>query len=327
MLLCFCPNPCVERVLTLDEFRVGQTQRISSHRVRETVGGKALNAARVAQHCGAQVLATGWFGTNRRAWFADEIQRDGVEFSALETAQETRASTLILSENAPPTEIVEGGHALTIEDGTRMLARLEELLPQAQMLLIGGSYPPGERAISAHASVVCGMAKRLGVPVFYDGHGLAWEMALRSAAPPWAIKPNLREASEFWRREVSGESEERRAIAGWLKLGIEVVLLSCGKRGAWLGTREQTVFLNAPRVETISAVGSGDSMSGAFACKYLQRAHLPARERIFEAARWGVAAGSANAAQRLSAQISVDEIEALLPQVHVGASVLSLSVR
>src|SRR5206468_1397636 len=108
--------------------------------------------------------------------------------------------------------------------------------------------------------------------------------------PPWCIKPNLDEAAQLLHRAIRNVHDERRAVRDMLRFGVEVVILSCGARGAYLGTASGVWFFHAPPVAEVSSVGSGDALVGAFAAQYLEHGDL------VEAMRWGVAAGAANAA-------------------------------
>ena len=332
MLLTVTPNPCLERIVPLDSLAPGHTTRVDSSRVLEVAGGKGLNAARVASTCGAPSIATGWFGSDRRDWFARQMQAANVEFAPVEVDSPTRLATQYRLSDGTVTQAVEDGHALSLSDGTALLKRVDELLPRAGMLLLGGSYPPSpDERFAMHASLLCDLAKRQGVPAFYDGNGRAWEIALRKS-PPWCIAPNLEEASRLLRRPLSNEASERRAIETILKWGVQVVLLTCGERGAYLGTSAQTVFFSSPRVASVSSVGCGDALAGAFSSKYLQIENAISEfARLQDSARWGIAAGAAQA-QSSSKSLStgafgVAEIEALLPQVRVQQHLLSLSPR
>jgi fructose-1-phosphate kinase PfkB-like protein len=105
--------------------------------------------------------------------------------------------------------------------------------------------------------------------------------------------------------------DERQALADLLRFGAQRVLLSCGARGCYYATADSTMFFHSPRVEEISPVGSGDSLVGAFAAKLLEGADE------VEAVRWGVAAGSANAAQLKPGFCTPEEIAALLDKVSI----------
>lgn len=156
-----------------------------------------------------------------------------------------------------------------------------------------------------------------GNSLIYDGKGEPFRRALASKTPP-AIKPNLEEAAAYLHRSLETRADERRAVRDLGHRGVEVVLLSCGERGLYVGHRGGIEWFEAPRVETVSPVGSGDSLVGAFAATYLGSGD------IFEAARVGVAAGSANAAQHQSAFVTPAEASPLVAQVIRSTCEISL---
>jgi len=313
MFLTVTPNLCIERTVQIPDFREGKVHRVAPENLSVNAGGKGINAARVATQLGRETKAISWVGTFQRAWFEAELLREGIDFDFVETQSDTRVCLNILSGDGEKTEVVEAGNSLSIDDGTRMLQLFESLLPRADLVAICGSYPgKGSTPFSAHLTLLCALARRAGKRVLVDGKGAAFEMLLRSKFLPWAIKPNSEEASDFLKYSLCDEASERRAVQDFLDLGIEVVLLSCGARGAYLGTREQILFFSSPRVKEISSVGSGDAFVGAFVAQWLKNADLVA------AACWGVAAGAANASQARSAFCTREEIESLLSQVSGG---------
>jgi 1-phosphofructokinase family hexose kinase len=315
MFLTVTPNLCIERTIEIPHFAAGKVHRVASEKLHVNAGGKGSNAARVAARLGAGVLALAWVGRHQRAWFERELEHEGVTCELLEVEADTRVCVNVLHGDNRKTEIVEAGAPLEIADGTRMLDAFQRHLPHADLAAVCGSYPAGRStpeeadAMELHLSALSQAARAAGTTLMVDGKGAAFEILLKSTHVPWAIKPNTDEAAALLKHAVQTESEERRALDALLDFGVEVVLLSCGARGAWLATREQKVFFTPPRVEEISAVGSGDAFVGAFAAHYLQSIDL------VEATRWGVAAGAVNASQKLSAFCTRDEIEALLPDV------------
>ena len=310
MLLSVTPNLCIERTLEIVDFRAGAVHRIVPENLSVNAGGKGINAARVAAQCGVKVLATAWVGKHQRAWFEAELARERIAFNLIEVESDTRVCFNVVNGKGVKTEVVEAGNAICFEDGRRMRERFESLLPAAELVAICGSYPPKTPELfEAHLASLCTLAREHGKRILVDGKGDEFSRLLKSECLPWAIKPNCDEASAFLDYAVNNEDSEKRAIADFLKLGIEVVLLSCGARGAYLGTRSETYFFTPPQIRVVSAVGSGDALVGAFTARFLQSKPLT------EAMGWGVAAGAANAAQSRSAFCTREEIEALLPQV------------
>ena len=305
--LFFTPNPCIERTLSVEEFARGQGHRVASENLRVTAGGKGINAARVAQKFGASVRVLAPVGTGQIAQFRALLQADRLEADLIEVEADTRTATNIVHADGY-TELVEAGNPLSIPNGGEILNRFGKHLQTCKVAVIGGSYPPSAPNIdwSLHATMMCESAAGAGKRVLYDGKGEPFARALKSDAPPWAIKPNLVEASELLDRDLTAPDAQQRAVRELMQMGVEIVLLSCGARGLWLGYEGQIEWLVAPKIEEVSPVGSGDSLVGAFVAHWLQSGD------VYQAARWGVAAGGANAAQWEAARIEVSDAAHLM---------------
>ena len=312
MLLFFTPNPCIERTLRVPDFAALGSFRVAPADVRVTAGGKGINAARVAANLGADVLSLAPVGPAHKTQLQAFLDADGVRCEWVEVAAATRA-TLNVVQQSGVTEIVEAGGPLSLDEGAALIEAFAGLLPRCEFVVIGGSYPaaaPGwAQAWERHGALLCELARRAARPIFYDGNGPAWKRAVQSASPPWAIKPNLREASELLNRKIETPAQERAAVRELMQRGVAVVLLSCGARGLWLGHNGTIEWLGSPTIREVSAVGSGDALVGAFAAKW------SATGDIGEAARWGVAAGAANAAQLEAARVTLEDVASLVVQV------------
>ncbi len=323
MFLTITPNLCIERTICLPEFAAGAVHRVAPSQLKVNVGGKGINAARVATKLGCQSHALAWAGRRQKAWLDEELTHENIAHDLVETTADTRICVNVLAgKGFIKTEIVEAGNSLSVNEGTRLLERYAALLPQAEMVAICGSYPPCENpAMDMHLALLVQIATQAGKRVLVDGKGKAFQRCLRSKTPPWAVKPNLDEAQELLNRTITTPQDERRAVRDILKRGVEVVILSCGARGAYFGTNHGIWFAAAPAVREVSAVGSGDSLVGAFCAQFLETNDL------LLAARWGIAAGTANATQSASAFIGPEEIEPLLGEVKITTNELGLLPR
>jgi len=309
MFLSFTPNPCLEKTFRVPSFSEGGSFRVQASDIRESVGGKGVNAARVAARFGAQSIALAPLGHNLRAHLIELAAPESFALRAVEVETPTRTCHNIVSAQGS-TELLEAGQSLSLSDGARLFEAWRALLPACELALIGGSYPPSDDpAWSQHARVLCSLAHASNRRVIYDGKGEAFRSAVFSQTPPWAIKPNLDEARELLRRPLDTPDEERAGVRELRRKGVELVLLSCGERGLWVGWKNEIEWLAAPKIEFVSAVGSGDSLCGAFAAKFLETSD------IWQAATWGVAAGGANAAHLEAARIGPEEVAPLVPLV------------
>jgi 1-phosphofructokinase family hexose kinase len=326
MLLTITPNLCIERTVRLPHFTAGQVHRVAPEQLTVNVGGKGINVARVATNLSCASRALAWAGRRQKLWLEEELTREGITHQLVESEADTRICLNVLAgeTNSSPikTEFVEAGNALSIEDGTHLLEAYAALLPRAEMIAICGSYPPARNSeLNLHLALLVQMARRAGKRVLVDGKGKPFQLCFNSPTPPWAVKPNLEEAQELLNRAIETPQDERRAVRDILKRGVEVVILSCGARGAYWGTAEGMWFVQAPLVREVSPVGSGDALVGAFCAKSLETNDL------LLAARWGVAAGTANATQSASAFVGPQHIEPLLDEIKISAVELGLRAK
>lgn len=319
MFLTITPNPCIERTATVPDFVDGSSIRIYPEQLEVNAGGKGINASRVAAACGAPTLALAWAGRHQRDWLTELLNAEGVPHQLVPTDVNTRITYNLITA-AANTELVEAGQPLSIEDGTRLFEAVQESLDSATLVALCGSYPPAtDAAFHMHATVLARIVAKAGKQFIYDGKGPAFEMAVRSSTPIWLIKPNLDEAAALLHRTIEGPAEERKAAKDLRRHGVENVILSCGSRGAYLATGNGVEFFQSPEVGTVSPVGSGDSLVGAFAAKYLETG------KMVESVAYGIAAGAANAAQLKPAFVQMADIEALLPQVKRKTQEISLA--
>jgi 1-phosphofructokinase family hexose kinase len=304
MLLFITPNPCVERTYLLDDFDCGRVHRVSSAKVLLNAGGKGINAARVASQFSSKVLSLCWVGDAQYEWFDHQLAAENVPHELIRVAPETRTAINILRAGKFKTEIVEAGLPLPPKAGTELLERLKALLPRTSLLAVCGSYPPD--CLDNHLQEIAHLAHEHDVPLLVDGKGSTFKHLLASQLPLWAIKPNIDEAEEIIGRSIETPDHERAAVKALLQYNVQNVLLSCGNRGAYLGTKEDIRFFGSPQIKEISAVGSGDSFVGAFCAQWILNGDLQ------KAMRYGIAAGAVNASQAKSAFCTRAQIEAMI---------------
>ncbi len=308
MLLFITPNPCIERTYLLDAFDCGSVHRVSPSKVLLNAGGKGINAARVASQFSAKVLSLSWIGETQYDWFDRQLDAENIPHELIPVRPETRTCINILRPGKPKTEIVEAGLPLPDSAGIQLVERLKVLLPQTSLLAVCGSYPPN--CLEGHLQQIASIAQEHHVPLLVDGKGKAFKSLLESELPLWAIKPNIEEAEEIIGQSIETPEQEFDAIKVLLQYNVQNVLLSCGKRGAYLGNTEENRFFDSPQIQEISAVGSGDSFVGAFCAQWVLNGNLQ------NAMRYGVVAGAVNASQAKSAFCTKAEIEAQLTMLN-----------
>lgn len=119
--------------------------------------------------------------------------------------------------------------------------------------------------------------------------------------------PNESETHILTGLPVEDDDQLRASASSLLDLGVEMVILTMGERGAMLIHPEQSTHIAPFRVDPVDTTAAGDAFVGAFA------AALADGEPIDKAVIWGNAAG-ALAATKMGAQPSLparEDIERL----------------
>ncbi len=310
MLLTVAPNPSIDRTLYIPRLATGAVHRATA--VRTTVGGKGLNVARAARILGGEVLATGPLAGHTGRLLADLAAAEGMnaDWYWLKSG-EIRICLLINHETGDATVINEPGEPPSGVDWAGFAAHVERLAGRARAVVLAGSLPPGinPAALSELARAVAAGKRE----IYLDTSGAALATAL---AQPTGLVIKINRAELTAGLNLSGQdfSIEKVVQAGQTLLarGAAQVVVTLGGEGALAITPGECWQANAPPVDVISTVGSGDSMLAGLAVARLEGRSIEA------ALAFGVACGAANAATHLPGQFERGMVEALLKLVEVN---------
>jgi tagatose 6-phosphate kinase len=274
----------------------GAVNRVA--RIEPVAGGKGLNMGRVLARHGHRVIACGFAGGPTGAQLADLISADDLEPALVETAARTRVGFMAVDgERGGTTAVLEGGFAVTASEIGAFVQRVRTLLPQVDLVLIGGSVP--DTSCRGLYRTLLDTCHHAGKTCWVDAYGPAMDEALDGVHPPALAKPNRQEYGE------------RGAHIRW-QACPELHLTDGGKeirvrhpKGRWRVT--------PPTVREVNPVGSGDCYIAALA--HARLSGLPMVEQL----RYAAGAGAANAARADIARISPSDIATHAERVQVEA--------
>lgn len=148
-----------------------------------------------------------------------------------------------------------------------------------------------------------------GIKIILDSRSLS----LRDIGEikPWLIKPNAEEISEYLNREIHDVRSAISAARKLSSLGAENVIVSLGEIGAVLSSRGKLFTAKAPKIDTVSTIGAGDSMIAGFiaATEY--------DKDIKEAFGYAVAFGSAACLSEGSFPPTKSNIQSLINKIEI----------
>ena len=299
-------NPCLDRTITVHQLMVDETNRWTGTNLY--AGGKGIDVSRAIHEMGGRTTAYGFVGGPDGRILEILLDEEGVPFSFTPIEQETRTNFIVTeTSTSQQTRIDAPGPRISKKELERFTAKLRRIYPSPDLMVIGGSVPPGI-PVNIYYDLVM-EAKGYGVRTIVDSEGQWLEEGIR--AKPYLIKPNVREAEELLKVELSTEEAIINGALELVETGIEVVVISRGKEGIIATTKERIIKAVPPPVKVRSTVGAGDCTIAGLALK------LAYGEPLVEACQLAVAMGSAAVLTPGTELCHKADVEKLLPQIKV----------
>jgi len=279
-------NAALDRTLTVPVFQLGYRHRSSD--VLTLAGGKGINIARALKTLQVPVVATGLAGGRTGTRIVEELTGEAILNDFVRIRGESRTSTAVVDPTAGTyTEINEWGPEVASAELETLMEKLHYLARGADFVVFAGSLPR-KVPTSFYAEAIRDLQRRdVRVVLDCDGEPLQ----LGAAAAPFLVAPNQREAEQLVGQEFQDEEDFLMALQAIAELGPRNVLVTL-ESGCFallrFGRRTRLLRADAPRLEPVSEVGSGDVLLARFLAAIVEE-----REPE-DALRAAVAAGAAS---------------------------------
>ena len=289
-------NPSLDYIITINDFKLGKTNRTTSEQM--LAGGKGINVSTVLTNLGIENVALGFVA----GFTGREIERMAKESGIIcnfITLEEGCSRINVKMKDFDGTE-VNGMGPVIDEAAVEQLKKQLRRLKQGDTLVLAGSIPSC-MSDSIYRDIMSEL-KDKGIHFVVD----ATKDLLLNVLEfhPFLIKPNNHELGEIFGVELT----TRESVVPYAKklqeMGARNVLVSMAGEGAVLLDEAQNVYaLPAPKGTLVNAVGAGDSMVAGFLAGWTEKKDYD------YAFRMGLAAGSASAFSEVFA--TKEEIEHL----------------
>ena len=307
MIVTITLNPTIDRTITVHGLVLDEANRWTS--LRLYAGGKGIDVSRAIHEMGGKTTAYGFIGGATGRTVEILLDEEGVPFSFTPIEQETRTNFIIAdTKNNLQTRIDAPGPRISKRELERFEDRLRRIDPRPDMMVIGGSVPPGIPT-NIYYDIVT-RCKNSKARCILDSAGQWLKEGVK--AKPYLIKPNIREAEELLDTELPTEEAIIKAVLNLVEMGIEIASISRGKDGIIAATKKSIIKAVSPPLRVVSAVGAGDCAIAGLALK------LADGEPLIEACRLAVAMGSAAVLTPGTELAHRADVEKLLPQIKVS---------
>ncbi len=275
-------NPSLDYIVTVDDFKLGLTNRTTTELMLP--GGKGINVSIVLSNLGVKNTAfyfsAGFIGEE----ITRRIEESGINADYIRVEKGNSRINLKLK-SIDGTEINGMGPDITEDNVEELMKKLDQVT-RGDILVLAGSIP-STMSDSIYSDIMERLENR-GVKIVVDATKDLLLNVLKFK--PFLIKPNNHELGDIFGVEL----KTRESVIPYAKklqeMGAKNVVVSMAGEGAVLiGSDGSVVMSEAPKGTLVNGVGAGDSMVAGFIAGWLQDGKL---ERAF---KMGLAAGSASA--------------------------------
>ncbi len=301
-------NPCLDRHLEVEDLKVDDANRVAEE--TRYPAGKGIDVSVVIAELGGKSTALGFVGGFAGLELEGMLVNRGVHCEFTRISGETRTNVHIYNRlNKHQTSLNAAGPIIKDAELGALCFAVRNLDPKARFMALSGSVPRG--VTPAIYQQVITWARENGTQVALDSDRDPFKLGI--AAQPYLIKPNLHELSRYFDEDVRllDESALYERCARFLDLGVQVVVLSMGKQGLLVRSKEHGFRVRVPEVNVRSTIGSGDSVIAGILYR------LDKQSDLVEAARWGAACGTATAMTPGTALCRKEDVSELLNQITV----------
>ena len=275
-------NPSLDYIVSVEDFKLGLTNRTSSELILP--GGKGINVSTVLGNLGIENTALGFLAGFTGKEIERRLKEMGVASDFIEINEGVSRINLKLK-SIDGTEINGSGPVISPEDVEKLMEKLDKL-GEGDVLFLAGSIP---------TSMPDDMYQKIMAKL--DGKGVmivvdATRDLLLNVLEyhPFLIKPNNHELGDIFGVKLSEREEVVPYAKKLQEKGAVNVLVSMAGKGAVLLAEDGSVYAaEAPKGTLKNGVGAGDSMVAGFLAGYGESGDY---EHAF---RMGLAAGSASA--------------------------------
>lgn len=295
-------NPSLDYIVTVNDFKLGMTNRTASETM--LAGGKGINVSILLNNLGIDTTALGFIAGFTGENIQDMLNDMGVTTDFIKV-EHGLSRINVKIKNIDGTEVNGMGPEISNEALEALMQKLDAI-QEGDVLVLAGSIPA-----SVPKEIYKTIMKRLEekhILTIVDATSTLLTNVLEHK--PFLVKPNQHELGEIFGVTLTTKEEVVPYAQKLKALGARNVLVSMGGKGAVLVAEDGTVYeAEAPKGELKNSVGAGDSMVAGFLYGWLLNKDY---EKAFQ---YGVGTGSASAfSENLATK---EEVENIVPKVIV----------
>ena len=247
-------NPAVDYYMDMNKLEEGELNKVNTSYT--LAGGKGINVSKVLKNFGIESVALGFCGGFTGEYIKSDLNKYGIKDNFISLAENTRINVKIKTEKKE-TEIMGKSPKILQENIDQMLSIIDNNIQDNDVLVLSGSVPSSVKE-DIYKDIIQKTKSKNNVKVILDSRENAFKIAVKENV--FLTKPNRKELSEYFGRDIKTVYDIITYARQLVEDGSENVIVSLGKDGSALVTKEGSYIGNAPEGNLISSVGAGDAM-------------------------------------------------------------------
>ncbi|MEI0603450.1 1-phosphofructokinase [Brachyspira alvinipulli] len=245
-------NPAVDYYIDMNNFEEGELNKVNN--AYTLAGGKGINVSKVLKNFNVDSIALGFCGGFTGDYIKKHLKEYGIKENFIYLEEDTRINIKLKTEKTE-SEIAGKSPNVPKEKSDELLTFINKNIKENDILVLSGSVPNSVSS-SIYKEIINKSCKN--IKIILDARDEAFKIAVKEKV--FLTKPNKKELGEYFNKTIETTEDIIKYAKELIKEGSENVIVSLGKEGSVLVTKDEVYIGNAPEGKLISSVGSGDSM-------------------------------------------------------------------
>ena len=276
-------NPTVDQSSTTPI--VTNEKKLRCSNIRYDPGGGGINVTRAINKLGGKSKAFYPAGGQIGNLLEELLKREKIDQVRFIIKEATRLNIHIIEETSDKQyRFNMPGAPIQENEWQHILTSIREFIPSPDYIVASGSLPPN--VPKDFYRRIATLSKGIGCKFILDTTNEPLKQALNEGV--YLIKPNLYEFQQLIGDSVQNETKIIHEAQQIIQSNqCKYLIISLGKDGTFLITKDNYKHITSPFVPIKSRVGAGDCMVGGITLM------LAKEKSIEEAVRYGISAGAA----------------------------------
>ncbi len=248
----------MDKIIYLSDLKQGSVNRAAG--LTAMPGGKGINVALMLNRLGHEVMTLGLLGGFMGEFIETSLVREGVFIGFQHVANQSRSNFIVVDDNGEITQVLEPGPIVSEREIDRFLALYDRTISNCDMVVIGGTIPPG--CPPDIYKELIERAKKKGLSTALTAYGEPFERGIEAA--PDIVRPDTRFVKIVLGQDKDTAFGRRNLSEKLLGMGIKTVIIAHNRLDHQVQSADDIFELKVSSDVVVNTVTAGDAFLAGF---------------------------------------------------------------